>query len=140
MKPKSVTTQIKALDEYFLMVVFTLLLNMLMALQILCLILTEKHDSERFNLVLPDIVQHCTCYIDVSSFQVNQICLIFLDFSHAIFSTTATNTIHLDRLLKCLGCSTQRWFHVFTFLFSSIINVTPFHTDWVCNGNVQHLV
>ena len=26
MKPKSVTTQIKALDEYFLMVVFTLLL------------------------------------------------------------------------------------------------------------------
>ena len=27
MKPKSVTTQMKALDEYFLMVVFTLLLN-----------------------------------------------------------------------------------------------------------------
>ena len=27
MKPKGVTTQIKALDEYFLMVVFTLLLN-----------------------------------------------------------------------------------------------------------------
>ena len=27
MKPKGVTTQMKALDEYFLMVVFTLLLN-----------------------------------------------------------------------------------------------------------------
>ena len=29
MKPKGVTTQMKALDEYFLMVVFTLLLNRL---------------------------------------------------------------------------------------------------------------
>ena len=27
MKPKGVTTQMKALDEYFLMVLFTLLLN-----------------------------------------------------------------------------------------------------------------
>ena len=27
MKPKGVTTQMKALDEYFLMMVFTLLLN-----------------------------------------------------------------------------------------------------------------
>ena len=27
MKPKGVTTQMKALDEYFLLVVFTLLLN-----------------------------------------------------------------------------------------------------------------
>ena len=29
MKPKGVTTRMKALDEYFLMVVFTLLLNRL---------------------------------------------------------------------------------------------------------------
>ena len=42
MKPKGVTTQMKGLDEYFVMVVFTLLLNKLMFLQFLCLISTEK--------------------------------------------------------------------------------------------------
>ena len=41
----------KALEEYFLMVVFTLLLNRIHVffLQILCLIWTEKHDSEEVN-------------------------------------------------------------------------------------------
>ena len=39
---KSVTTQMKALDEYFLMVVFTLLLNR-------CLIWTDKHGSENYH-------------------------------------------------------------------------------------------
>ena len=49
MKPKGVTTQIKALVEYFLMVVFTMLLNRLFFFffQFLCLIWTEKHGSER---------------------------------------------------------------------------------------------
>ena len=37
----------KAVDEYFLMVVFTLLLNRVHDLQILCLIWTEKRGSER---------------------------------------------------------------------------------------------
>ena len=34
MKPKGVTTQMKALDEYFLMVVFTLLLNKIQVLHL----------------------------------------------------------------------------------------------------------
>ena len=47
MKPKGVTTQMKALDDYFLMVLFTLLLNRVnVFLQFLCLIWTEKHGSE----------------------------------------------------------------------------------------------
>ena len=56
-KPKGVTTQMKALDENILMVVFMLLLNRvhvfaiftLMFLLFLCLILTEKHGSQRVN-------------------------------------------------------------------------------------------
>ena len=47
MKPKGVTTQMKALDDYFQMAVFTLLLNRVHVLQMLCLILTEKHGSGR---------------------------------------------------------------------------------------------
>ena len=47
MKPKGVSTQMKALDGYFLMVVFTLLLNRLRVFVNLCLIWTEKHGSER---------------------------------------------------------------------------------------------
>ena len=39
----------KALDEYFLMVVFTLLLNRAHVFHILCLIWIEKHGSERIN-------------------------------------------------------------------------------------------
>ena len=38
MKPKGVTTQMKAIDEYFLMVVFTLLLNRVHVLAIFCII------------------------------------------------------------------------------------------------------
>ena len=46
MKPEGVTTQMKALDEYFVMVVFTLLLNKVHIFSILCLIWTLKHGSE----------------------------------------------------------------------------------------------
>ena len=50
MKSKGVTTEMNALDEYFLMVVFTLLLNTVTFLQILCLIWTEKHGSGRVSV------------------------------------------------------------------------------------------
>ena len=49
-KPKGVTTQMKALDEYFLMVVFTLLLNRLHVFVIFVLNL----DSERLIIGLWD--------------------------------------------------------------------------------------
>ena len=42
----SVTTQMKALDEYFLMVVFTLLLNRVHVFANLIFNSTEKHGSE----------------------------------------------------------------------------------------------
>ena len=48
-KPKGVSTQMKALDEYFLMVVFTLLLNGLYVLAIFIFNWTEKHGSEWVN-------------------------------------------------------------------------------------------
>ena len=38
MKPKGVTTQMKAIDEYFLMVVFTLLQNTVHVLAMFCII------------------------------------------------------------------------------------------------------
>ena len=46
---KGVTTQMKALDEYFLVVAFTLLLNTVNVFANLCLIWTQKHDSERYK-------------------------------------------------------------------------------------------
>ena len=46
MKPKGVTTHMKALNECFLMGVFSMLLNIL---QILCLIWTEKQGIERIK-------------------------------------------------------------------------------------------
>ena len=60
MKPESVTTQMKALDEYFLMAVFTLLLNRVHVLQILCLICTEKHGCERIKHLNP-VIQQVVC-------------------------------------------------------------------------------
>ena len=42
MKPKGVTTQMKALDEYFLMVVLTLLLNAVHLFAIFMFNLTRK--------------------------------------------------------------------------------------------------
>ena len=49
MKPKGVTTQMKALNMYFLIVVFMLLLNRVHVLQFSCLIWAEKHGIERVN-------------------------------------------------------------------------------------------
>ena len=46
MKSKGVTTQMKALDEYFLMVVFTSLLNRVRVFAIFMLMLIEKHSRE----------------------------------------------------------------------------------------------
>ena len=51
MKFKGVTTQMKALYEYFLMVVFALLLHRVhVFLLFLCLILTEKHGKGQNGL------------------------------------------------------------------------------------------
>ena len=51
MKSKGVTTQMKALDEYSLMVVFTLLLKRLRVFaECLCLIWTEKYGNEGVNI------------------------------------------------------------------------------------------
>ena len=49
MESKGVTTQMKALDEFFLMVVFTLLLNKVHVSGFLNFIWTERHGSERVN-------------------------------------------------------------------------------------------
>ena len=49
MKPKGVTTQMKALDEYFLVVVFKLLLNRVHVYADLCLIWTQKRGCERIK-------------------------------------------------------------------------------------------
>ena len=47
MKSKGVTTQMKALDEYFLMVVVMVLLNTVHVFANVMLIWTEKHGNER---------------------------------------------------------------------------------------------
>ena len=46
MKPKGVTTQMKALDEYFLMVVFMLLLNIFYVVANFMLEFEQRHGSE----------------------------------------------------------------------------------------------
>ena len=61
MKPKGVTTQMKALDKCFLMVVFTLLLSRVNVFASLCLIWTEKHGSHSCEWV---ILNHCIEDVD----------------------------------------------------------------------------
>ena len=52
-KSKVVTAQMKALDEFFLLVVFTLLLNGVRVFAIFMFNLkTEKHGSERVKLIV----------------------------------------------------------------------------------------
>ena len=52
MKPKGVTTQMKALNEYFLMVVFTLLLNRVHVFAIFMFNFDrKKHGSQRVNKI-----------------------------------------------------------------------------------------
>ena len=52
-KSKGVTAQMKALDEFFLLVVFTLLLNGVRVFAIFMFNLkTEKHGSERVKLIV----------------------------------------------------------------------------------------
>ena len=74
MKPEGVTTQMKALDEYFVMVVFTLLLNKVHIFSILCLIWTLKHGSESWcwlvlevpwiltNVTWQWLIHHSKCF------------------------------------------------------------------------------
>ena len=49
MKPNGVTTQMKALDEYFLMVVLTLLLDRVHVFAKFVFNWTEKHDRETWQ-------------------------------------------------------------------------------------------
>ena len=52
-KPKGVTAQMKALDELFLLVVFTLLLNGVRVFGIFMFNMkAEKHGSERVKLIV----------------------------------------------------------------------------------------
>ena len=66
-KSKGVTTQMKALDEYFLMVVFTLLLDRVHVFTIfLCLIWTEKHGNERVNVHMHSSICYQCCPISLT--------------------------------------------------------------------------
>ena len=56
MKPKGVTTQMKALNESFLMVVFTLLLNRVHVFAHLCLIWTVGEHGTLRGTILPYLV------------------------------------------------------------------------------------
>ena len=61
MKPKGVTTQMKALDKCFLMVVFTFLLSRVHVFASLCWIWTEKRGSHSCEWV---ILNHCIEDVD----------------------------------------------------------------------------